>query len=396
MTLIPFISGSRELKSKPTQHSVKELLSIGIQPDILVCRTEMELPDDMKQKLALFCNVKKECVIQNLTADSIYEVPILLEREGLGKCVCERFGIEDKPDLTEWTEMLDKVKHPAKKVKIALVGKYVELHDAYLSVAEALTHGGYANSAEVEIGWVQSEDITDENAAATLKDYDGIIVPGGFGDRGIEGMISAIKYARENDIPLFGICLGMQMLVVEAARSLAGMCGANSAEFSDTTEYPVIDIMPEQKLIDKKGGTMRLGLYPCYIKAGTKAHAAYGEDSILERHRHRFEVNNDSASVSKKLESYSVGCRPTADSAKSPSFRTSTGLSVCSSTPNSAAVRISLTRSSATSSKPRSTIRNKSCHTAPIIGGFYYHLFHNYTVFMQLCNILITTENYLQ
>ena len=293
VTLIPFISGSRELKSKPTQHSVKELLSIGIQPDILVCRTEMELPDDMKQKLALFCNVKKECVIQNLTADSIYEVPILLEREGLGKCVCERFGIEDKPDLTEWTEMLDKVKHPAKKVKIALVGKYVELHDAYLSVAEALTHGGYANSAEVEIGWVQSEDITDENAAATLKDYDGIIVPGGFGDRGIEGMISAIKYARENDIPLFGICLGMQMLVVEAARSLAGMCGANSAEFSETTEYPVIDIMPEQKLIDKKGGTMRLGLYPCYIKAGTKAHAAYGEDSILERHRHRFEVNND-------------------------------------------------------------------------------------------------------
>ena len=293
VTLIPFISGSRELKSKPTQHSVKELLSIGIQPDILVCRTEMELPEDMKQKLALFCNVKKECVIQNLTADSIYEVPMLLEKEGLGKCVCERFGIKDEPDLTEWTDMLSNMKHADRRVKIALVGKYVELHDAYLSVAEALTHGGYANGAIVEIGWVQSEGITDDNAAEILKDYDGIIVPGGFGDRGIEGMISAIRYARERDIPTFGICLGMQMLVVETARHLAGMTTANSAEFSDTTEYPVIDIMPEQKLIDKKGGTMRLGLYPCRIKEGTKTHEAYGTDMISERHRHRYEVNND-------------------------------------------------------------------------------------------------------
>ncbi|MCI8388896.1 MAG: CTP synthase [Clostridiales bacterium] len=293
VTLIPFISGSRELKSKPTQHSVKELLSIGIQPDILVCRTEMEIPEDMKQKLALFCNVKKECVIQNMTADSIYEVPMLLEKEGLGKCVCERFGIKDEPDLTEWTDMLANMKKADKKVKIALVGKYVELHDAYLSVAEALTHGGYANGAIVEIGWVQSEGITDDNAAEILAGYDGIIVPGGFGDRGIEGMIASIKYARENDIPTFGICLGMQMLVTESARHLAGLDGANSAEFSDTTEYPVIDIMPEQKLIDKKGGTMRLGLYPCHVKEGTKTYEAYGTDSISERHRHRYEVNND-------------------------------------------------------------------------------------------------------
>ena len=245
VTLIPFISGSRELKSKPTQHSVKELLSIGIQPDILVCRTEMELPEEMKQKLALFCNVKKECVIQNLTADSIYEVPMLLEKEGLGHVVCERFGIKDEPDLSEWTNMLACRKKADKTVKIALVG------------------------------------------------YDGIIVPGGFGDRGIEGMISAIKDTREHDIPTFGICLGMQMMVVEAARHLAGMTDANSAEFSDTTDFPVIDIMPEQKLIDKKGGTMRLGQYPCHIADDSLALKAYGQNNISERHRHRYEVNND-------------------------------------------------------------------------------------------------------
>ena len=293
VTLIPFISGSRELKSKPTQHSVKELLSIGIQPDILVCRTEMELPEEMKQKLALFCNVKKECVIQNLTADSIYEVPMLLEKEGLGHVVCERFGIKDEPDLSEWTNMLACRKKADKTVKIALVGKYVELHDAYLSVAEALTHGGFANGANVEIGWIQSEDITDDNVESILGGYDGIIVPGGFGDRGIEGMISAIKYTREHDIPTFGICLGMQMMVVEAARHLAGMTDANSAEFSDTTDFPVIDIMPEQKLIDKKGGTMRLGQYPCHIADDSLALKAYGQNNISERHRHRYEVNND-------------------------------------------------------------------------------------------------------
>jgi CTP synthase len=293
VTLVPFISGSGELKSKPTQHSVKELLSLGIQPDILVCRSEMPLPEDMKHKLSLFCNVKKNCVIQNLTADSIYAVPILLEKEGLGKCVCEYFGIKDEPDFEEWTTMLENMRNADKKVKIALVGKYVELHDAYLSVAEALTHGGFANGAIVDIGWIQSEGITDDNAAQILKDYDGIIVPGGFGDRGIEGMISAIRYARENDIPTFGICLGMQMMVVEAARNIAGMKNANSAEFSDKTEYPVIDIMPDQKNIDNKGGTMRLGLYPCSILPGTKAYEAYESNLIKERHRHRYEVNNN-------------------------------------------------------------------------------------------------------
>ncbi|MBQ8509704.1 MAG: CTP synthase [Clostridia bacterium] len=292
VTLVPFISGSRELKSKPTQHSVKELLSIGIQPDILVCRTEIELPEDIKNKLALFCNVRRECVIQNLTADSIYEVPMLLEREGLGRCVCERFGFEDKPDLSDWQAMLDRMKNADKKVKIALVGKYVELHDAYLSVAEALTHGGYANGAEVEIKWVHSGDLTDENAGDALSDCDGIIVPGGFGDRGIEGMIAAIRWARENDIPCFGICLGMQMIVIEAARHLAGMTDANSAEFQKELDYPVIDIMPDQKNIDQKGGTMRLGLYPCHILPGTKAWEAYKSDAISERHRHRYEVNN--------------------------------------------------------------------------------------------------------
>ncbi|MCI8332009.1 MAG: CTP synthase [Clostridiales bacterium] len=293
VTLLPFITGSDELKSKPTQHSVKELRAVGIQPDILVCRTEMDIPDDIKGKLSLFCNVASDCVIQNSTAETLYEVPLLLEKEGLGRVVCRHFGFDDTPDLSNWESLIQTIKSVDRKVRIAIVGKYVELHDAYLSVAEALRHAGYVSKAEVEIGWVQSEDITDANAAALLGEYDGILVPGGFGDRGIEGKISAIRYARENDVPYFGICLGMQLAVIEFARNVCGLKDAFSTEFDTETPYPVIDIMAEQKEIDKLGGTMRLGSYPCQLKEGTKAHAAYGVSDINERHRHRFEVNNE-------------------------------------------------------------------------------------------------------
>ncbi len=290
--LVPYISGSKELKTKPTQHSVKELLSLGIQPNILVLRTEMPLTESMTEKIALFCNVHKEDVIQNLTAPSLYEVPLWLEREGLADVVCEHLGLEKRtPDLTEWTSMIDRIENCVKKVTIGLVGKYVELEDAYLSVAEALRHGGFENGAEVDIKWIQSEDITAENAAEKLSGLDGMIVPGGFGDRGIEGMIEAIRYARENKMPMFGICLGMQMTVVEYARHAASMQGAASAEFGDTP-FPVIDIMDDQKDITKKGGTMRLGLYPCKLKEGSAAAEIYGEPLIYERHRHRYEFNN--------------------------------------------------------------------------------------------------------
>lgn len=291
--LLPYISGSKELKSKPTQHSVKELLSIGIQPNILVLRSEMEIPEEMKQKIGLFCNVSGEDVIQNLTAPSLYEVPIWLEKEGLADVVLRHLHLENrKPDLSGWLAMIDRVKNCTKKVTIGLVGKYVELEDAYLSVAEALRHGGFENSADVDIRWIQSENIDKNNVAETLKGCDGIIVPGGFGDRGIEGMIESIRYARENKIPMFGICLGMQMSVVEFARNAAGLEGANSTEFGDS-EYPVIDIMDSQKDITEKGGTMRLGLYPCKLTQGSRCREIYGEDLIYERHRHRWEFNNE-------------------------------------------------------------------------------------------------------
>lgn len=291
--LLPYISGSKELKSKPTQHSVKELLSIGIQPNILVLRSEMEIPEDMKQKIGLFCNVRAEDVIQNLTAPSLYEVPVWLEKEGLADVVCHHLKLEDrKPDLKDWLEMIERVRNCDKKVTIGLVGKYVELEDAYLSVAEALRHGGFENSAEVDIKWIQSENITRDNVAETLHGCDGIIVPGGFGDRGIEGMIESIRYARENKIPMFGICLGMQMSVVEFSRNVAGLEGANSSEFGETT-YPVIDIMDSQKDITEKGGTMRLGLYPCKLAEGSRCKDIYNADLIYERHRHRWEFNNE-------------------------------------------------------------------------------------------------------
>lgn len=292
VTLVPFIAGSNELKSKPTQHSVKELLSLGIQPNVLVCRCESEIPEDMINKIALFCNVRPEDVIQNLTAPSLYEVPMMLEKQGLADVVCHHLGLENKtPDLTEWTEMVNHQKNASEKVTIGLVGKYVALPDAYLSVAESLHHGGIANGANVDIKWINSEDITVGTVADMLSECDGIIVPGGFGDRGIEGMIEAIHYARINNVPMFGICLGMQMSVVEFARNVSRMEDANSSEF-DQTEHNVIDIMDDQKDITEKGGTMRLGLYPCKLAKGTRSYEIYGEDLIYQRHRHRYEFSN--------------------------------------------------------------------------------------------------------
>ena len=296
VTLLPYITGSNELKSKPTQHSVKELLSLGIQPNVIVCRTELEIPEDIADKLSLFCNVRREDIIENRTAGSLYEVPLMLEKEGLADIVCHHLKLENKkPELSEWIEMVKRQEEAAKsgtRVTIGLVGKYVELQDAYLSVAESLRHGGIVNDTEVDIEWINSEFITKENAAEKLAGCDGIIVPGGFGDRGIEGMIESIRYARENKIPLFGICLGMQMAVVEFARNVAGISDANSSEFKPEGENSVIDIMEDQKDITEKGGTMRLGLYPCKLSEGSRVREIYGEDLIYERHRHRWEFNN--------------------------------------------------------------------------------------------------------
>ncbi|UOO37677.1 CTP synthase [Oscillospiraceae bacterium CM] len=292
--LIVQIPGSDELKSKPTQHSVKELLSIGIQPDILVCRSNLPITPSIRYKISLFCNVEPDCVIQNVTASCLYEVPLLLANEGLDKVVCRKLGLDvPAPDLTEWTAMVARVKAAVSHVTIALVGKYTQLHDAYLSVVEALSHAGTENDAVVTIKWVDSEEVTEENVATTLAGCHGILVPGGFGDRGVEGMISAAKYARENSIPYFGVCLGMQMAVIEFARHVAGLDDAHSTEFNELTKHPVIDLMPDQVGITKKGGTMRLGRYPCKLTESSRAAALYGTTEISERHRHRYEFNND-------------------------------------------------------------------------------------------------------
>ncbi len=293
LTLVPYLGKAGELKTKPTQHSVKELRQIGIQPDLLICRTEHPISDEMKQKIGLFCNVSPERVIQNLDADSIYEVPLVLEKEGLATQVCNRLQLEcGEPDLEEWKEVVkvDLMEKP--KVNIALVGKYVELRDAYLSVAEALKHAGLHNKVEMNIDWVHSEDVTPLTVDEILKNADGILVPGGFGDRGVEGKIEAIRFARENNVPFLGICLGMQLAVVEFARNVLGLKGAHSSELAPETEFPMIDLLPEQHDIEDLGGTLRLGLYPCMVKDGTVAHEAYGEDLIYERHRHRYEFNN--------------------------------------------------------------------------------------------------------
>ena len=292
--LIVQIPGSGELKSKPTQHSVKELLSLGIQPDILVCRCDVPITEDIRRKIALFCNVQPDCVIQNATAETLYEVPLLMAREGLDEVVCRKLGlITHQPDLREWSAMVKREKNAHRRVTIALVGKYTQLHDAYLSVVESLNHAGTANDAIVEIQWVDSERVTDQNAAEILGSADGIIVPGGFGDRGIEGMISSARYARENRVPYFGICLGMQMAVIEFARHMCQLEGAHSSELAPDTKYPVIDIMPEQVAVTTKGGTMRLGAYPCVLEEDSRVYGIYGSKEISERHRHRYEFNNE-------------------------------------------------------------------------------------------------------
>ena len=292
--LIVQVPGSGELKSKPTQHSVKELLSEGIQPDILVCRTDAPITEDIRRKIALFCNVEPNCVIQNATASTLYEVPLLLEREGLADRVCEKLQLQTPaPDLTEWTAMVEQIRHANKQVTIALVGKYTQLHDAYLSVVESLFHAGTANDAIVKIQWVDSELVTPENAAAILGGCSGILVPGGFGDRGIEGMIAAAQYAREHKVPYLGICLGMQIAVIEYARHVVGWIDAHSAEIDPQTTHPVIALMPDQVGITAKGGTMRLGKYPCMLDKSSKSYGLYGSEEISERHRHRYEFNNE-------------------------------------------------------------------------------------------------------
>ena len=294
VTLVPFLRGSDEHKTKPTQHSVKELQGMGINPNIIVLRCDEPLEDNIFKKISLFCNVKPDCVIENMTIPVLYEAPIMLEKNHFSDIVCRELGLNTtEPDLTDWNEMLDRIKNRNKKVTIGLVGKYVQLHDAYLSVAEALRHAGYVYGARVQIKWIDSETINDENAAETLAGCDGLLVPGGFGNRGIEGMISTARYARTSDVPYLGICLGMQIAVIEFARSVLGLTDANSGEFDENSNHKVIDFMPDQNNEMNKGGTMRLGAYPCKIAAGTKMAECYKADEIKERHRHRYEFNND-------------------------------------------------------------------------------------------------------
>ena len=291
--LIVSIPGSGELKSKPTQHSVKELLSIGIQPDILVCRTDSPITGDIRRKIALFCNVEEDCVIPNVTASTLYEVPLLLEREGLCRVACRKLGLPVvEPDMARWRAMVEKIHGVHRHVTIALVGKYTGLHDAYLSVVESLFHAGTACDAEVTIRWVDSETLTPENVEQVLAVCGGVLVHGGFGDRGIEGMILAAQYAREHQVPYLGICLGMQIAVIEFARHVVGWADAHSAEFTAMTAHPVIDLMSDQVGVTAKGGTMRLGKYPCRLAEGSLARREYGTEDISERHRHRYEFNN--------------------------------------------------------------------------------------------------------
>ncbi|MBO4902736.1 MAG: CTP synthase [Lachnospiraceae bacterium] len=294
VTLIPYLKASGEMKTKPTQMSVKSLQSMGIWPDILVCRSDYPIDDHMREKIALFCNVKKEHVLQNLDAKSLYEVPLMLEKEHLAQAVCECLKLPcPHPDLDAWEQMVNDLHNPLHSVTIGLVGKYISLHDAYLSVAEALKHGGIANRCEVSIRWIDSEEVTAGNREELLKGLDGIIVPGGFGLRGIEGKILAIEYARVNKIPFLGLCLGMQLSIVEFARHVLGLSKAAGVEFDPDTPDPVIHLMPDQEGVTDIGGTLRLGAYPCRLTPGTKAYALYGKEDISERHRHRYEVNND-------------------------------------------------------------------------------------------------------
>ncbi|HHW39588.1 MAG TPA: CTP synthase [Syntrophomonadaceae bacterium] len=293
VTLVPYLKAAGELKTKPTQHSVKELRSIGIQPDIIVCRCERPLSRDLKDKIALFCDIEKNAVIEAVDAASIYEVPLKLEEEGMAEIVVERLGLPRRqPDLEEWKKLVENLRNPKRRVRIAVVGKYIELKDAYMSITEALRHGGIAHQAAVDISWVDAERLEQEDAGEVFRGIQGILVPGGFGYRGIGGKIRAITYARTNRIPFFGICLGMQCAVIEFARVVCGLEGANSTEVDPATPYPVIDLLPDQRDLENMGGTMRLGLYPCNLRPDSHAGRAYGVACIQERHRHRYELNN--------------------------------------------------------------------------------------------------------
>ncbi|MEK5340913.1 CTP synthase [Weizmannia sp. FSL W8-1119] len=292
-TLIPYLKASGEMKTKPTQHSVKELRGLGIQPNIIVVRTEMPISQDMKDKIALFCDIQPREVVECIDADTLYAIPLMLQEQKLDQLVCDHLKLQcPEADMAEWRGLVDRVRNLKKTVKIALVGKYVALQDAYLSVAEALKHAGYQFDADIDIDMINAEEVDGENVADLLKDADGILVPGGFGDRGIEGKILAIQYAREHKIPFLGICLGMQLASVEFARHVLGLKDAHSSEINPDTPYPVIDLLPEQKEIEDLGGTLRLGLYPCRLVKGTKAYDAYQDEVIYERHRHRYEFNN--------------------------------------------------------------------------------------------------------
>lgn len=311
VTLIPYLKASGELKTKPTQASVKDLQGMGIQPDILVCRSDYPLDDGIKRKIAQFCNVDKRHVIQNLDVEILYEVPLAMEEEKLANVVCECLKMNcPAPDLKDWIDMINTWKNPTHNVRVALVGKYVSLHDAYISVVEALKHGGVANSSSVDIKWVDSELISSYNVDDVFADVDGIIVPGGFGDRGIEGMICAIHYAREHKIPYLGLCLGMQLTIVEYARNVLGLTDAHSSEFSATTTNPVIHIMPDQDGVTDLGGTLRLGAYPCVLNETSKAYQLYGTKTIQERHRHRYEVNNSYRQALTENGMLLSGCSP--------------------------------------------------------------------------------------
>lgn len=293
-TLLPYIKAAGELKTKPTQHSVKELRSLGIQPNILVVRTEMEMPEDMKEKLALFCDVRPHEIIESRDAEHLYEVPLNLHAQDFDDIVLDHFGIEaPEADMSEWKELVNKVKNLKNSTRIALVGKYVELQDAYISVVEALKHAGYVYDSDIEVDWINAEHVNEDNVEALLKDADGILVPGGFGDRGVEGKILATKYARENNVPFLGICLGMQLATIEFARNVLGLKGAHSTELDKNTPYPIIDFLPDQHDGVDIGGTLRLGLYPCKLADGSRAMTAYNDELVYERHRHRYEFNNE-------------------------------------------------------------------------------------------------------
>lgn len=291
--LVPYISGSDEFKSKPTQHSVKEIMAVGIHPDIIVTRSDEEVPDEIRKKISLFCNVSEDCVIDNKTLSSLYEVPLMLHEQKMDDVVCRELGLEEKPvDLSEWQKMVEAIHNRKGEIQIALVGKYVKLHDSYLSIVESLYHASFVVGKEVKIKWVDSDTVTDETAKEIFKDCKGIILPGGFGNRGVEGMICACRYARENKLPYFGICLGMQIAVIEFARSVLGYTDANSREFDEQCSHSVIDLMKDQEGVIM-GGTMRLGKYPCKVMPDTILSKAYQKDEIEERHRHRYEFNND-------------------------------------------------------------------------------------------------------